>query len=308
MKYSVTKEQIIAGSTADILKNIANFNNWSTWSPWACLDPQTITNCRDDYLAWESRFTGTGNMQRIAQTDASVEISLQFVKPFKSKAHAIFKLEPISSSTIKVIWTMESRLPLFLIFFKKLFQAMISNDFKRGLTRLKYLVETGKVPCRIEYVDEPQSIEAFTATGISTSCTAENIGKSMHTTFEKLGELMIESGITPIKMVALYDKTDLVKAKFDYTAAAIHDGVAINKPGLNTRNVPAHKAIKVILHGNYEFMSDAWSGIYTHLRGLKLKADKFVVPYDVYIKGPMDTENPNDYVTEIYLPVKVTSH
>ena len=304
MKYSVTKEKIIAGSTNDIIKSIADFNHWGSWSPWACLDPDTKLDCRDDYMAWESRLTGAGNMQQIARNDTSVSIALEFIKPFKSKANVIFSLETIAVNSTKVTWMMESKLPLFLIFFKKLFQAMIGRDFERGLNRLKYLIETGKVPCKIEYVDTPHSIDTFSIAGVDASCTLANIGESMHQSFDKLRDLIAKTSIKPIKMICQYNKMSLIKSSFDYTAAAVYTGDAAKQNGLILKTIPAHKAIKVILHGNYDFMGDAWSGIYCHLRGLKLKANKKITPYDVYIKGPMDTENPDKYITEVYLPIK----
>lgn len=304
MKYSVSREKIIAGSSVNILKNIVSFNHWSSWSPWACLDPDTKSDCRDDYMSWESKLTGAGNMQRIAHNDTSVNIALEFIKPFKSKANVTFNVENVAENSSKITWTMESKLPLFLIFFKKLFQAMIGRDFERGLTRLKYLVETGQVPCQIEYIDTPQSVDTFTMAGVDADCTLANIGNSMHQSFDNLRDLTAKTSIIPLKMICQYNKMSLIKSSFDYTAAAVYTGDITNPNGLTLKTIPAHKAIKVILRGNYDFMGDAWSGIYCHLRGLKLKANKKVAPYDVYIKGPMDTVNPNEYVTEVYLPVK----
>ena len=140
MKYSVTREKTINANLQEVNKNIVNLNNWGSWSPWACLDPQTKVESKDDFMAWDSKFTGSGNMKRIAQNDNSINIDLQFIKPFKSNAKVTFKLEKLADKKTKVIWRMDSKLPFYLIFFKKMFQVMVGRDFERGLNRLKYLL------------------------------------------------------------------------------------------------------------------------------------------------------------------------
>lgn len=307
MKYVVSREKTIDASLQNIHKNVANLSNWNLWSPWACLDPEAKLDSREDYLSWESKFTGSGNMIRVGQSDNIVNITLQFIKPFKSTANVTFKLTAIANNKTNISWQMESKLPLFLIFFKKMFEVMIGRDFERGLNRLKYLAETGSVPCKIEFVDTPNTIAGFKIAGTSSSCHMVDIASSMHSTFDKLDILVNKAQIKPQKWACFCDKMKLTKQVLYYTAAVVYadnEGAKLKNSTLTSKTIPPHKAIKLVLHGNYDFMSDAWAGIYTHLRGLKLKINKCVPPYEIYLKSPNDTKNSNDYVTEIYMPVK----
>lgn len=304
MKYAVIKERLIPASSHQLLSYIADFNHWGSWSPWACLDPATIVNCQNNYLEWESKFTGVGNMKLISHTHDQVNIELNFIKPFKSQAKVTFKLDEVSANETKVSWQMESKLPLFLCFFKKLFQVMIGRDFERGLTRLEYMVKLGKIPSRLEYFDTPDTITGFNVAGISSVSHMSEIASSMRATFTRLHELVNKAAISPNGMVCFCDKFKISQEIMHYTAAAVYDGGNVSLNELNRKNIPEHKAIKVVLHGSYDFMGDAWAGVYAHMRGLKLKADKRVPPYEVYTKGPHNTENPEGYVTEIYMPVR----
>ncbi|RTL13447.1 MAG: hypothetical protein EKK54_00210 [Neisseriaceae bacterium] len=304
MSYSVTKERVIAASASQLLNYISDFNNWGGWSPWLCLDHETIVNCQHDFLQWESKFTGMGQMKLVNSSTNEVNIDLQFIKPFKSQAKVTFSLDVLSENETKVSWKMESKLPWFLCFFKKMFQVMIGRDFERGLIRLEYMVKLGRVPAKLEYFDIPQKVNGFKIAGLSAVCSMSDIANSMYDTFGKLHELVGEVDIVPLGMVCFCDKFKISKEIMYYTAAAVYDGNIINNSELISKSIPEHKAIKVTLNGSYDFMGDAWAGAYTHVRGLKLKVDKNVSPYEVYIKGPHNTENPEDYITEVYMPVK----
>lgn len=304
MNYSVTKERMIAASSQQLLNYISDFNNWSAWSPWLCLDHETIVNSQHNCLQWESKFTGMGQMKLIKSSLNEVNIDLQFIKPFKSQANVTFSLEALANNETKVSWRMESKLPWFLCFFKKVFQVMIGRDFERGLIRLEYVVKSGRVPSTLEYFDIPQERNGFKITGLSASCSMSGIADSMRSSFSKLHELVNETAIVPSGMVCFCDKFKISKEIMYYTVGAIYDGKAVNHGELTSKSIPIHKAIKVTLSGNYDFMGDAWAGAYAHVRGLKLKVDKSVPPYEMYIKGPHNTENPEDYITEIYMPVK----
>lgn len=304
MKYSVIKIRSIQANKTTILNYLADFNNWYLWSPWACLDPNTKLSSTVNNLSWESSITGCGNMQIVSQDHEHVVIDLNFIKPFKSNAKVVFSLDEQGSERTLVTWEMKSKLPFFLCFFKKLFQVMIGRDFERGLTRLKYLAETGVVPAKLGYASTPQNVAEFSVFGVRDSCHMSNIAESMHESFSQLSELISEVDIVPVKMLSLCDKMCLTKERMDYTAAVVYLGKVDCPANLVNRVIPEHKALKVTLYGSYDFMGDPWAGIYAHFRGLKFKADKRVPPYEIYLKGPHNTESPDEYITEIYMPVK----
>lgn len=305
MKYSIHKDIIINANKVTILNNIADLTRWNIWSPWSCLDPLAKTDSSKNQMSWQSQFIGAGNMQITAQTDNDVCIDLKFIRPFKSHANVVLKVEQISESQTKIIWKMSSKLPIFLFFFKKLFQVMIGRDFVRGLTRLKYLSENQSVPTKLEFFDTPEHVQQFKIAGVSSSCSMNNIPESMRKAFSKICVLINQAKITPVGSVCFCYNVKLSDETMDYKAAVIYSGEDVQLGELQSQNIPEHQAIKVILYGSYDFMGDAWAGIYAHLKGLKLKVNKQVPPYEKYVKGPHNCDNPEEYITEVYMPVKV---
>lgn len=324
IKYQVLKNALINGSIKDIMDKVGDFRAWHLWSPWACLDPDTLAESSKDHLSWQSKFTSTGSMKIIHATDNSLDIELQFIKPFKSKAQIKFILEQHNAHNIqqnnhdksstdnhspvtKITWEMNSKLPLFLFFLKKTFQVMIGMDFERGFTRLKHLIELGSVPSRLQFIDEKQIMNKFNIFGLKCACSFANIEENMTKEYGDFILLLQKMQITqPYKIMTFYDKMIFSKEFMHYTIANVCDSVCNNAADHNllSKTIGTHKVIKVILYGKYDFLGDAWSSIHMRVRGLKLQVNKSIPPYERYIVGPNDTTDPNQYITEVCMPVK----
>lgn len=304
MKYTVTSHKKISAQKDKIYEVIANLNNWQAWSPWACLEPSATQMQEADDMTWDGKFTGAGKMKIISRDANNIYIDLTFLKPFKSSAKVHFSLTANNENETSITWKMDSSLPFFMFFFKKLFEVMIRKDFDRGLTRLQYLVETGSIPSRLEFTDTPVIVNSFKTIGISEETSMANIATSMKNAFTRLHVLSQKYSIVPTVCVCFCDNYKITKEIMQYTASAVYDGKTITPNEMTNRIIPDHKAIKVTLYGSYDFMGDGWSALYSRFRGLKLKADKRVAPYEKYITGPHNSDNPASYITEIYMPVK----
>jgi effector-binding domain-containing protein len=64
------------------------------------------------------------------------------------------------------------------------------------------------------------------------------------------------------------------------------------------------KAIKTTLKGNYTNSKEAWETAYKYLIDNKLEQVAGSAAVEVYLTDPMNTPNPADWVTEIYIPIK----
>ena len=148
--YTVERSATVNAAPADIYPHLADFHRWTAWSPWEDLDPDLQrTYSGPDAgegatYAWSgNRKAGVGGMRITEATGpTSVEIALEFVKPFKSTSTTSFHLVPDGSGT-KVTWTMVGPMTLMtrvMGIFKSM-DKMIGPDFEKGLTRLKTVVE-----------------------------------------------------------------------------------------------------------------------------------------------------------------------
>ena len=148
--YTVTRSTTINASPDVVYVEIVDFHRWEAWSPWQDLDPdmkQTYKGSESGtgaVVAWKgNRKAGEGRMEITKAVEASsVEIALDFVKPFKSSSTTAFTLTPEGEGT-RVTWTMTGP-KTFMIRVMGLFKnmdKMVGPDFEKGLGQLKALAE-----------------------------------------------------------------------------------------------------------------------------------------------------------------------
>ena len=144
--YTVERTTIINAPAEKVYAQIVDFHNWRAWSPWDDLDPdmQRSYSGADSGVgaayAWSgNRKAGEGKMEITEAVEPStVQIALDFLKPFKSSSTTTFNLKP-QGDTTKVTWTMTGPKTLMtrvMGVFKSM-DKMVGPDFEKGLTQLK---------------------------------------------------------------------------------------------------------------------------------------------------------------------------
>ncbi len=148
--YTVQRSLTIAASPNEVFRHIVDFRKWDAWSPWDEMDPgmeKTFSGPEGGVgskYAWSgNRKVGRGTMEIIGTAEnSSVEIALEFLKPFKASNDTAFTLRPSGDGT-DVTWSMSGRKTLMtrvMGLFKSM-DAMVGPDFERGLQRLKVAAE-----------------------------------------------------------------------------------------------------------------------------------------------------------------------
>ncbi|MGB5168594.1 MAG: SRPBCC family protein [Acidimicrobiia bacterium] len=148
--YTVERTTIINAPAEEVYAQIVDFRNWRNWSPWDDRDP----NMKRSYsgadsgvgagYAWAgNRKAGEGQMEITdAVEPSSVQIALDFLKPFKSSSTTSFSLKPQGDAT-EVTWTMTGPMTLMarvMGVFKSM-DKMVGPDFEKGLAQLKGATE-----------------------------------------------------------------------------------------------------------------------------------------------------------------------
>ncbi|MEZ2373059.1 SRPBCC family protein [Arthrobacter sp. RCC_34] len=154
--FAVTRSAFIQAAPQDVFAHVNNFHLWGAWSPWEKLDPAMTKNYsgpesgRGAAYSWEGKKAGAGAMliegvtEPAGSTDGSgsIDIRLNFLKPFKNENHTLFTFVPEGDGT-KVTWTMSGEnKTLFSKIFAKLFNMdkMVGKDFESGLASLNEVV------------------------------------------------------------------------------------------------------------------------------------------------------------------------
>ena len=148
--YTVQRSFAINAPARQIYPHIVDFHNWESWSPWEEMDPsmeKTFSGSAEGVgakYAWSgNRKVGQGRMEITGAEEASsVEIALEFLKPFRASNATVFSLSEAGEST-NVTWSMTGKKTLMtrvMGIFKSM-DSMVGPDFEKGLARLKSVVE-----------------------------------------------------------------------------------------------------------------------------------------------------------------------
>jgi uncharacterized protein YndB with AHSA1/START domain len=148
--YTVERTKTVNAPADKVYAQIVDFHNWRNWSPWDDLDPDMQRSYSGPDAGVGAEYSWSGNRKagegRMEITDAvepsSVQIALEFLKPFKSSSTTTFNLKPQGKAT-EVTWTMTGPKTLMtrvMGVFKSM-DKMIGPDFEKGLAQLKGTAE-----------------------------------------------------------------------------------------------------------------------------------------------------------------------
>lgn len=307
-KINVSQSIIIKEKFKKIYSIISDFNQWQTWSPWLLAEPGCEINVSKNgkKYHWQGAIVGEGKMEISEKSDKYNYLSakLEFIKPWKSQSTICFHLSENSEGT-KVTWTMDGGLPFFLFWMKKSMEIFIGEDYRRGLTLLKDLIETGKTNSKIDFLGI-QELEACEFIGIKRKCSTAEIGECMEEDFtslltechQKWGKLI--SGFP----FSVYHKFDMVKKKVVYVAAIPMISVPedISSQMISGKR-PAMKTYCLVHFGPYRHIANGWAALVMHLRAKKFKPSKKFPPMEIYLNSPKDTDELK-LKTEILFPAR----
>lgn len=298
---------IIDKPANEIYPHISDFNNWSAWSPWTILDDKTKVKVSEDgkFYEWESAIIGSGNMKMLSEnTNQSLDIELKFLKPWKSKANVSFKLIPKGQST-EVHWIMDSKMPFFMFFFKKMMETFVGMDFDRGLTLLKEQVEKGSVDMKLT-VEGFREFKGVKYIGLKSTGRFSEIKELMGRDFGKLMNFAGENlqGNMENYTFSILTKFKPTKDYIEYIAAIPVKDNTIELPnGLIKGDIPAMKIHVAHLKGSYKFLGNLWSVQTQRFRSKVFKVNKKNPPMEIYLNNPQNTEEKN-LETEVWYPSK----
>jgi len=149
-EFSVVRSADFAASPEEVFNNLNDFKNWKAWSPWEAMDANMQRNYsgtpagKGAKYAWVgNKKVGEGNMEITRSNPfTSIELNLNFLKPFKANNVTEFTLVPKGEVT-KLIWEMRGASPFMMkvmgIFMD--FDKIVGKDFEQGLANLKSIVE-----------------------------------------------------------------------------------------------------------------------------------------------------------------------
>lgn len=287
--YHVQKSIIIDSKKEDVLALLADFTNWPHWSPWLIIEPTAKLEFSDTQAkvgssySWDGELVGSGKMWLRELGDAKIDLDLEFYKPLKSKAKVSFDIKELSTG-VEVRWHMDSSVPFYLFFLKKMMKAWIGMDYERGLMLLKEYIEKGKIDARLTLVGE-SSLEESYFIGIENSASLQDIGKIMSHDFEQLQEYIQNNNIQTSGVPFTYYKEMNIYTTLSSYIAAVPTIKPLKVPApFISKKLESSRVWKVILDGEYKYLGNAWSLAMMSSRAKGIKIKKRPMGIELYTK------------------------
>jgi effector-binding domain-containing protein len=307
---SVKQTIEIKANPQKVFDIVSNLRTWNLWSPWTAIDPKSETKITGmgtepgNTLAWKGELIGSGIITNM-QTDQNkiIKQSVKFLEPFKSDATTSFQIEPTSDGVI-VIWQMKSEMPFFMRFMTKQMSAYLASDFDRGLKMLKDLAETGDVASKV-LIKGAGQFDGTLYVGKKIFCTKDQVGPTMNATLYEVNNWLIASSSFPGEAISVYHRFDSESDSCIYTAGYTISNTQKFFPYSDVvlDSIPKCDVMKVTFYGDYKHLDNAWMAGYAYMQHNRIKPDKTIPPFEVYMNDPAFFPNPNDWVTEVYIPI-----
>lgn len=305
-KFHVEKSIIIDSPKDKVYELISNLSHWNKWSPWLVLEPEAKFKvaANGDSYTWEGERVGSGEMKVLKrEPNQSVDYDLHFLKPWKSQADIRFEISDHGSQS-KITWRMDSKLPFYMFFLKKMMVAMLGMDFNRGLQMLKDLAEEGEVCSKLDFVGETD-YTGCTYIGISKKVAIQDMGPSMEKDFTMLMEYMADkTDLISSEPISIYHQWELVKGNAHYTAAIPVSQIPDNLPSVMvTGEIPPTRIYKLRHTGKYDHLGNPWSAMMNLQRAKVFKSAKGIHPFESYVNSPAETA-PKELITDINFAIQ----
>lgn len=302
----VIRTQQIDAPVSKVYQTISSIKTWEHWSPWIIMDPDTVVEVAadDKSYEWSGNRTGKGHMSiSREEKDKSVDYDLTFLTPYKSKAKVTFTTTERDGGT-EVAWHMDSSLPWFMFWMKKMMVGFIGNDYERGLHLLKDYVEDGEVHSKLNHIGN-QAYAGCTFVGFKRTCSITEMPSLMQQDFEKLMSMAYQDErADPSGAFCQYHRFDFVKEIVNYTAGVPYSKIPTDlDPDLITGSLAASSIYTLEHVGSYHHIGNAWSTMYSMHRNKEISIKKGYHPFELYGNSPKDTK-PHDLITYVNFAVK----
>ena len=312
--YQFERSKTINVPTAVVYEKVNDYKEWPSFSPWMEMDPEATLSYGDKTsgdgasYSWKGDELGVGSMKTLsAEPHKKLEQKIEFVEPFESESNITWSFEPTENGT-KVTWGMEGKQD----FMTKLYTAAMGSiekntapQFERGLHKLDSLLveDVKKYDITINGITEHSGgFYIYNTASAKIADMASKIAEMM----PQVGSYAISNNISMAGApFILYHKWDEENGTVMFSCCIpTASKMTTTETDILTGQLPAFKALKTTLKGNYDHLTEAWDKTMAYIEEQPLKAAEDGPMIEAYVNDPDSVPNPKNYITEIYIAVE----
>ncbi|WP_290696771.1 GyrI-like domain-containing protein [Lacinutrix sp.] len=312
-EFSVTRTRTINAPAAVIYNNVNDYKNWASWSSWVEKDPDMkitlpeLTKGEGSSYTWEDK-DGIGTMKTIeTNQNKSITQVMQF-SDFPS-SYVSWKFNPNANGSTDVTWNiMGKNLPFGFKAFAAFMGGMekqIGPEYERSLEKLSEVVLLDMKKYSI-VVDKETTQHSGGFYIYNTAATTFEAFKGKMASM--LPEVIAYAQKNNITMsgapYVLYHKWDKENNTIMFSCCVPTTAKATTEGDILTGQLPPFKAVKTTLNGDYSNLEKTWEKAMKAITESGLEQEENGPTIEAYLNSPMNTPNPADLKTEIYIAVK----
>lgn len=310
--YRVERSREIKAPAALVYHTVNTYKTWGEWSPWLGMDPNAVITYDGPDQGVGSKYhwkgnedVGEGQMETVfAAVNDSLAQKIYFMAPFESESDIYWSFKETEGG-VEVLWGMAGELPWPWKFMADGMDENIGRDYEKGLALLDSVVNVYMNKTSVE-IGEVMEQPAHNCLAIAAECSFDEMSAMIETNMPKLGMYVhnqkIEMQGMPMNIIKKWDeenkRTEFMVAIPTPKDAPVADDI------INIQTDPGN-FLKVTFKGQYEKSDEAWNAAMAHMEEKEMIWDEERSPYSIYANDPGDFPNPADWITEIYIPVKM---
>ncbi|MDX1271296.1 SRPBCC family protein [Bizionia paragorgiae] len=313
--FNVTRTRTINAPAAVIYDNVIDYKNWESWSSWAeknedlkIMLPENTHGTGSSY-SWEDA-DGVGTMRTIAASPhTSITQEMEFGEDYP-KSNVNWSFTPNEQGGTDVTWSIAGdNLPFMFKAYTAFSGSMddqIGPDYERSLEKLDSLVVASMSKYSITTDNEITMHSGGFYLYNTTSTKLSDYASKMQEMLPKVIAYAKNNNITMAGApFILYHKWDEENNAVMFSCAVPTTAKVITtETDILTGQILPFSAIKTTLKGDYSNLKTAWDSTLKSISEKGYVAAENGPMLEYYLNTPMNTPNPADLVTEIYVAVE----
>lgn len=313
-EFSITRTRTINAPAEVIYKNVNDYKNWASWFFWVEKEPDIkitlpeLTTGEGSSYSWEDK-DGVSTIKTIeTNTNKSIEQEMQIEGYPKSQVS--WKFKPNKDGSTDASWTIESKnLPFNFKAYTALMGGMeeqIGSNYERSLEKLDSIVILDMKKYSIIVDNETTQHSGGFYIYNTASTTFEDFQGKMDAMLPEVITYVRKNNITTAGApYILYHKWDEENNSVMFSCCVPTTAkFTTTEDGFLTGQLAPFKAVKTTLNGDYSNLKEAWEKATITIAKSGLKQDENGTTLEAYPNSPMNTANPADLKTEIYIAIK----
>jgi effector-binding domain-containing protein/ribosome-associated toxin RatA of RatAB toxin-antitoxin module len=311
--FDVSHTKLIKAPISTVYKTVNNYKTWDNWAPWIEQDTTLVvklfdkTQGVDAGYTWESKKDAGGSMKTLAAIE-NKSIQQEIIFNNSGSSDIYWKFNKVNDGT-EVTWGIKGDLGLLE---KAAFsvaggpELMFKPMIIDGLNNLDELIQKNKKSDKYSFIDS--GVGEYGGqyyVGLKAECSFENLGATLDKILPDVLIYCMQNGIKKEgSLFNLYHKYDEKNKRVEVSSCVpVKEKVKADSK-YDVEILEKGKYHKTIFQGNYSHSDEAWENAIAFINKKGLIMDNTRKPFEVYVKGHTQSTNPEDWITEIYLPVK----